>query len=406
LAGQGTVYENEYQHLDGSRRNAIVTYIPHIEPDGQVPGFYVLRADITERKRAKERFRQVVEQAPNGMVMVDPDGKIVLVNAQVEAAFGYRRDELLGQSIDLLVPISCRAAHAAYRQGYLTNPTARPMGVGRDLSGLRKDGSEFPVEIGLTPIETEQGMMVLGTIVDISERKRAAESQARLLQEIDQQHTRLRTLNRTLASAQERERQELARELHDRVGQSLTALGLGLKVIQAQLSGRVADADPVSARLSEARVLVGQLTEQVRDVMSDLRPPMLGDYGLLATLKWYASQFTRQTDLAIAVRGEEAVPRLAEEIELNLFRIVQEALNNVVKHAQATQVTVTLAAKGQSIRLTVADNGRGMVPTLEVDPTQGWGMLTMRERTLSVGGHFWIKSGPDQGTTIGVEVER
>jgi signal transduction histidine kinase len=153
-------------------------------------------------------------------------------------------------------------------------------------------------------------------------------------------------------------------------------------------------------------VLVGQLTEQVRDVMTDLRPPMLGDYGLLATLKWYATQFTRQSGLAITVEGEESIPRLAEDVELNLFRIVQETLNNVVKHAQATQVTVTLAAKGQSIRLTVADNGRGMVPTLDTNHAQGWGMLIMRERALAVGGHFWIKSGPDQGTIIGVEMKR
>lgn len=128
--------------------------------------------DITERKRAEERFRLVVEAAPNSIVMADGGGRIVLVNAQTERLFGYRREELIGQSVETLVPERYRRGHPNHRAIFMDHPSARPMGVGRDLFGLRKDGSEFPVEIGLNPIETEHGLMVLASIVDITERKR------------------------------------------------------------------------------------------------------------------------------------------------------------------------------------------------------------------------------------------
>jgi len=140
-------------------------------------GAFVLASiiDITERKRSEERFRQVIEGAPNGMVMIDQEGSIALVNAQIEKSFGYRRDELLGQPIEKLVPQRFHAHHSAYRDGFIAQPKTRSMGAGRELFGLRKDGGEFPVEIGLNPVETEQGIMVLGTIVDITERKQAEE---------------------------------------------------------------------------------------------------------------------------------------------------------------------------------------------------------------------------------------
>jgi PAS domain S-box-containing protein len=137
--------------------------------------YTVIMRDITERERAEERFRQLIEGAPNGMVMVDQEGKITLVNAEIEKSFGYTRTELIGQPIEMLVPTRFRSHHPAYRSGFIAQPTARPMGSGRDLFGLSKDGSEFPVEIGLNPIKTDQGTMVLGTIVDITERKRAEE---------------------------------------------------------------------------------------------------------------------------------------------------------------------------------------------------------------------------------------
>lgn len=149
--------------------------ISQIETGGQKI-YTVIMRDITERRRAEEQFRQVIESTPNGMLIVDSDGKIVLVNVQIEKIFDYSRDELLGQTIELLIPQCFRARHPEYRSDFFVNPSTRAMGAGRDLFGLRKDGTEFPVEIGLNPIETEQGMMVLGTIVDITERKKSEEA--------------------------------------------------------------------------------------------------------------------------------------------------------------------------------------------------------------------------------------
>lgn len=155
--------------------------ISQVEAGGQKLLTVILR-DITERQRADERFRQLIEGAPNGMVMVDQEGKIALVNAQIEDSFGYTRDELLGQPIEMLVPQRFHLHDSAYRNAFIAAPTARPMRSGHDLFGLRKDKSEFPVEIGLKPLETEQGLMVLGTIVDITERK-SAEMKLRRSQE-------------------------------------------------------------------------------------------------------------------------------------------------------------------------------------------------------------------------------
>ena len=121
----------------------------------------------------ERRFRQVVEAAPNAMVMIDPAGKIVMVNTQAERVFGYSRAELVGAPVEMLVPERFRSHHPELRRTFFADPRPRPMGAGRDLYGLKKDGSKFPVEIGLNPIETDQGTMVLSAIVDITERKAA-----------------------------------------------------------------------------------------------------------------------------------------------------------------------------------------------------------------------------------------
>ncbi len=139
-------------------------------------GVFVLASviDITERKRAEERLRLVVEAAPNAMLMVNSDGGIVLVNSQVEKLFGYARQELLGQPIEILIPQRFRGGHAHHRNGFFAHPDARAMGAGRDLYGLRKDGSEVPIEIGLNPLQTADGHFVLASVIDITERLNAA----------------------------------------------------------------------------------------------------------------------------------------------------------------------------------------------------------------------------------------
>ena len=132
--------------------------------------------DISERKRALEQFRLAIEAAPTGMLMVDRDGRIVLVNAQVEKLFGYERRELIGQPVELLVPERFHERHPALRTGFFADLSARPMGAGRDLYGLRRDGGEVPIEIGLNPLSTAEGPFVLSSIVDITERKRASDA--------------------------------------------------------------------------------------------------------------------------------------------------------------------------------------------------------------------------------------
>src|SRR5207249_2755188 len=139
--------------------------------------------DITERKRAEERFRRVVEAAPNAIVLVNREGKITLINAQTEKLFGHARDALIGQAVEILVPVRFRAAHPGHRTSFFGSPSSRSMGVGRDLYGLNKDGNEFPIEIGLNPIESEEGLLVLASIIDITERKRAEESLHQVMRE-------------------------------------------------------------------------------------------------------------------------------------------------------------------------------------------------------------------------------
>jgi PAS domain S-box-containing protein len=165
----------------GVTRTYLSTKGPYRDAQGNVIGLIGISRDITEHKRAGERFRLVVESAPSGMLVINREGRIVLVNAQTEKMFGYGRGELLEQPVELLVPDRFRRGHPAHRADFFAKSTARDMGGGRELYGRRRDGSEFPVEIGLTPIDMAEGLFVLSAIVDITERKRAEETRARLV---------------------------------------------------------------------------------------------------------------------------------------------------------------------------------------------------------------------------------
>ena len=190
---------------------------------------------------------------------------------------------------------------------------------------------------------------------------------AQLFDVVRQKGAELRMLAARLAEAQESERKKLARELHDQIGQNLTVLAVNLNLVRLQLAEQLSV--PVQARLDDALALVEQTTRDVRDVMADLRPSVLDDYGVMAALQWYGPQFARQTGIAVIIEGEELSPRLAPLIETALFRIVQEALANVARHAHARQAILTFQAEAEVARLVIADDGQGFAPSVQ-PPTQ------------------------------------
>lgn len=249
------------------------------------------------------------------------------------------------------------------------------------------------------PMAKEITESVTQLLTSVGGQISVAVENARLFETVDLHRERLRVLGARLAEAEETERRQLSHELHDQVGQNLTALGINLNILRSQLPPQ--DAKRMITTLDESMALVEQTTERIRDVMADLRPPMLDDYGLVATLRWFGTQFASRTALSIAISGEEPAPRLAPPTENALFRVATEALTNVAKHAQATQVTVSVECTDEALRIIVEDDGTGFDPHIETEPGEdrGWGLITMAERIESVGGRFWVESGPYNGGT-------
>jgi len=237
---------------------------------------------------------------------------------------------------------------------------------------------------------------VRGTIMDVTQRKLALESQRANAAQI-------RDLLRRLVSVQEAERRRFSANLHDLVGQSLSVIGIGLETIRGMLSGT--SPQRADAAIGEMGRVVKETMGAVREVMSDLRPPLLDDYGLSAALEWHAQQLESRTGLRVAVESETLDPRPAPEVEMALFRIVQEALTNVAKHAGASRARVALSAGAGRITLVVEDDGRGIDATVAAnDPgARTWGMAVMRERAVAVGGAMRVESA-GRGTRIVVEL--
>ena len=206
----------------------------------------------------------------------------------------------------------------------------------------------------------------------------------------------LQTLSRRLVDVQESERRQLSRELHDRVGQNLTALGINLDILRTQ--GVAAQHPELRARLADSVALVEATTDAIENVMAELRPPMLDDHGLLSALQWHARQFSRRTGIEVVVHGGEPAQRPDQEIEITLFRVAQEALNNVAKHSRATRADLKLGQFDAEYVLAIIDAGVGF--DLQALPGPGRGMATMRERAQAVGGRFEVSAAFAQGTRI------
>ncbi|MDF0650824.1 MAG: PAS domain S-box protein [Nitrospira sp.] len=363
-----------------------------------------LQAEITERKqaesvlrRSEEQFRTVVESAPNGILLVDGGGRIVLVNEQIERQFGYRREELINHPVERLLPGHFRRDHAGLRETYQEAPAARAMGRGRDLYGLRKDGSELPLEIGLSPIETTSGTMVLASVVDITERKQAEEALHQKQLELQQSQAQLEDLASKLLTAQDSERQRIARDLHDDFSQRLVALTLDLAALDRQPS---LSPESLGKALEPVREELAQLSDDLRRLAHRLHPSLLKHAGLRAALEEHIQQAMKRTELRITLKVGNVPESLPLDSATCLFRVCQESLQNVVKHANATDVLVKLSGSAKGIGLSVTDNGKGFDVHNKRNHQKGLGLISMQERLRLVKGFLNIHSRPADGTKV------
>ncbi|MHB8134722.1 MAG: histidine kinase N-terminal 7TM domain-containing protein [Anaerolineaceae bacterium] len=359
-----------------------------------------LQGELNQRVLAERRFEGVVESAPEAMLLVDHEGSILLVNAQAETLFGYTRSELLSHNIDMLIPGDRRQNHPALMSQFMRSPKIRQVSQDLNLSALRKDGSVFPVEISLGPLETGEGFSVACTVRDITLRKRAEEAQKLLLAEIQHANEIQQALTTRVQNIREIERRQIASDLHDRIGQKLTGINLSLQIIQNKLTDAC---DPnIRQRLAHSLILVEETTREVRDVMADLHPPMLDEYGLGATLRWYCTHFSQQTGIHISLNNESLLPRLPQNVETTFFRVVQESFTNTTKHAQASEIVVTIEKNNDEICLIIQDNGRGFNPDLLNPQTDQphWGLMNLKQSAISIGGELEIQSNPGHGTKI------
>jgi PAS domain S-box-containing protein len=332
---------------------------PIKDSEGKIIGAVLIFRDITERRLAEDKFRLAVESAPNAMMMINEKGQIMLINTQTERLFGYSRAELIGQPIEMLVPERFRSPHPEHRVGFAAAPQARPMGTGRDLFGLRKDGAEVPIEIGLNPIKEQGKILVLSSIVDITERKRAEEERARLLAS--------ERAAREQAEAASRSKDEFVAMISHEIRSPLNSI---LGWVQMLRTGRFSQAETdraletiernaraqsqlIEDLLDISRVITGKLILNVRPV----EPAQIIEAALDSIRPAADAKAIRlQTHLESRGSMVSGDPNRLQQIVWNL-------LSNAVKFTpRHGRVEVNLERVNSHLQITVSDSGVGISP--------------------------------------------
>src|SRR5574343_752338 len=364
----------------------------------------------------RRQLELILESTGEGIYGIDLRGRCIFINQVGAELLGYTPDEVLGRSMhylihhshadETLMPVHECRIYKAFQEGH---------GIRVDNEVLwRRDGSSFPAEYASYPIR--DGDSVDGAVVtfnDITERKhtecllqeahdqlekRVRERTAELTAAHDhlrQSHESLRRLSAHLNTVREEERRHIARDIHDDLGAALTALQLDMNWLRQRLAGDGA----LTAKLDGMLEIGSEAMSAVRRILNDLRPGILDHLGLWPALETLLQEIQRRSGLACRYLGPPAVERcrLGRDAEIALYRIVQEVLTNVLRHARATSVHLEAAGDGHDLVLRIADDGQGMrVPP---QPTS-FGLLGMRERTLALGGRLDIVSSPGDGTTV------
>jgi PAS domain S-box-containing protein len=358
-----------------------------------------VRLDITERKRLEATVRErdalsaaLLDSASQSIIAVDAKGTIQLANKMAAHVFGYERTELMGQSLGALIPEPARMRHAQHERNFFAHWESRAMGIGLDLEAQRKDGTRFPVEVALSVIESLSGPLVVAFVSDITQRKQAEEITRKHAAEVE-------TLAGSLLTAQEEERRRVSRELHDEICQQLAALTIHLGALAHE---------PLSE--SGARLLKdlqGRLvraSEKTRHIAHDLHPSVLEDLGLETAVRDLCKQFSEQVEnVELDFKDIQFPAKVSRGVASCIYRVAQESLNNIRKHAGAKRVSVALRMQGRKIALTVRDDGCGFNQEAALGKG-GLGLIGMKERARLEHGTLAIISKSGQGTRIKLEL--
>ena len=354
--------------------------------------------DTTLRKKAvadlqesEARMRAIVDTAVDAIVTIDERGQIERFNPAAEALFRYTAAEVAGRNVSMLMPSPYRERHDDYLANYRNSGEKKIIGIGREVVGLRKDASEFPMHLSVAEMHFGERRMFTGIVRDITHSKLVEEA-------LLQSQAELRQLSAHQERVKEDERKRIAQEIHDELGGLLTGIKayVSVSVERAVRAGN--EPDPL---LVEATKLAGTAIETVRKVISDLRPSVLDHLGVWAAIEWYLGQIAERSGLQCHAIVEPDVLTLSIDAECStmLFRVVQETLTNVVRHAHASRVTVAARHEGGILYLSVADNGKGISPDRLLN-RDSWGILGMYERTRHFGGELRITGSPEAGTVV------
>ncbi len=399
--------EYRLRRHDGEYRWLLDKGVPRLAPDGTFLGYICCADDLTERKLAEERTGQVLEAAPNAMIVVTPEGTITLVNAAVEAVFGYPRDELIGRPIEMLIPERFRPRHPDDRTRYFADPTMRAMAAGRALFGRRKYGSEVPVEIGLTPIRTSEGLFTLASIVDITARKDA---------ELEAQRHRAELAHVTRLSTMG----ELAASLAHELNQPLTAILSNVQAAQRFLAADPADLEEVREILKDVVEDDKRASEVIRRLRALVRKeqPALAPLDLAGVIRDVALLVQNDAILRnsrVSVDVDPGLPPVhgdrieLQQVALNLFMNAFDAMRDSPAHQR--EVSVRAALDGaETVKVAVRDRGTGLGAedldrifqpfyTTKRDGL-GMGLAISRAIIEAHGGQLWAENNAGRGATF------
>lgn len=371
------------QHMEGGRRF-----------------FTAILRDITERVqtesqlvRSEARLQGILDSAMDAIVIANADQNIVLFNAAAEALFGCPRDAAMGMPLTALMPVNVRSGHSDHVRGFGTDGTiSRRMGGARTVTGRRlDDGHEFPIDASISQLSEHDRKFYTAILRDVTAR---AEAEAALRQSKDD----LQRLSAAADIAREQEKNRIARELHDELGQSLTMLQMDVAWCREKM--RTAEA-PLAQRLDRMATLLGVTVAATRRIAADLRPLLLDDLGLIPAVEWLVENFIQRTGIPCELAISNPGMRVPEAHSTAVFRVVQEALTNIAKHAEARHVEVALDLVSTAISVSIRDDGRGF--DRDDPPRAGsFGLIGLRERAYLLGGEASIASARGKGTVIEV----